>query len=261
VFPGKVWTVDDPGDIQPFPPLQFPQQDINYLINYLNSVLEKRTTVSEFSMGRSGIGKTATEAHILQESAVTPFTTRTDLFARSFLEPLGKIALSMLQQFLLDDQIITIRDFNGVDRPLLVTSQEIQSGRFKVVATLTSQDSTRLAKAQSIERALPTLAGFQTALADEGVQVSFTELIKRYLDLIGVDGAERVLKRVAPKQGNSAGQVAGNPRPDAMQSGAVRENAAEPARLVENGGPMGHEPTDANAFAQLLQMQAASGMK
>jgi hypothetical protein len=261
VYPGKVWTVDDPGDIQPFPPLQFPQQDINYLINYLNSVLEKRTTVSEFSMGRSGIGKTATEAHILQESAVTPFTTRTDLFVRSFLEPLGKIALSMLQQFLLDDQIITIRDFSGVDRPLLVTSQEIQSGRFKVVATLTSQDSTRLAKAQSIERALPTLAGFQTALADEGVQVSFTELIKRYLDLIGVDGAERVLKRVAPTQGNSAGQVAGNPRPDAMQSGAVRENAAEPARLVENGGPMGHEPTDANAFAQLLQMQAASGMK
>ncbi len=125
---------------------------------------------------------------------MTPFTTRTDLFA-GLLEPLGKIALSMLQQFLLDDQVITVRDFSGMDRPLLVTSEEIQSGKYKVVATITRQDSTRLAKAQSIERALPTLAGFQSVLAGEGVQVSFTEMIKRYLDLIGVDGAERVLKR------------------------------------------------------------------
>jgi hypothetical protein len=252
VYPGKVWTIDDPGDIQPFPPLHFPQQDVNYLIDYLNGVLEKRTTVSEFSMGRSGIGKTATEAHILQESSITPFTTRTDLFARSFLEPLGKIALSMLQQFLLDDQIITVRDFNGVDRPLLVTSEEIQSGRFKVVATLTRQDSTRLAKAQSIERALPTLAGFQPALAAEGVQVSFTEMIKRYLDLIGVDGAERVLKRVGPRQRGATTRVSGNLEPDA---------APEPSRLVENGGPLGPEPTDANALAQFLQVQATSGMK
>jgi hypothetical protein len=198
VYPGKVWTVDDPGDVQPFPPLNFPQQDVNRLIDYLNGLLERRTTVSDVSLGVAGAAKTATEAHILQESSMAPFATRTDLFARSFLEPLGKIALSMLQQFLLEDQTITVRDYSGRDMPIVVSSEEIQTGSYRVVATLTRQDATRIAKAQSIERVLPTLAKFQPLLAQEGVRISFAEMIKRYLDLIGVDAADRVLSRSNP---------------------------------------------------------------
>ena len=108
------------------------------------------------------------------------------------------IALAMLQQFILEDQTLTIRDSNGKDVPLVVTPEELQNGRYKVAATLTRQDSTRLAKAQSIERVLPTLAKFQPILAKEGVQISFSEMIKRYLDLIGVDGVDRVLSRIEP---------------------------------------------------------------
>ncbi len=54
VFPGKVWTVDDPGDIQPFPPLSFPQQDVNYLIDFLNGLLERRSSISDVTLGVSG---------------------------------------------------------------------------------------------------------------------------------------------------------------------------------------------------------------
>jgi len=261
VYPGKVWTVDDPADVQPFPSLNFPQNDVNRLIDYLNGLLERRTTVSDVSLGVAGRAKTATEAHILQQSSMAPFSTRADLFARSFLEPLEKIALSMLQQFLLEDQTITIRDYSGRDLPVTVTSEELQTGRYKVVATLTRQDATRLAKAQSIERVLPTLAKFQPVLAAEGIRISFAEVIKRYLDLIGVDGADRVLSRTA-----GVGQpVSGDMDPRDHEAfdlhfgaGAADGNPNDFARrLVENGGPMGPEPTDANALAQLLQMQAA----
>ncbi len=245
VFPGKVWTVDDPSDIQPFPALQFPQNEVNFLIDYLNGMLERRTSVNDMSLGMASGGRTATEAHMLQESAVTPFSVRTDLFARSFLEPLGKIALAMLQQFVLEEQIITIRGSGGSSVPLIVTPREIQSGKYKVAATLTRQDSTRLAKAQSIERALPTLAKFQPLLAGEGVEVSFSELLKRYLDLIGVDGAERVLTRSPAKSGP--------PQPGFEETGGAQ---TQPKPLVENGGPMGSEPTDANALAQMLQKQS-----
>jgi len=264
VYPGKIWTVDEPGDIQPFPSLNFPQQEVNSLINYLNGLLERRTTVSDIGTGVGGGGKTATGAHILQESAMSPFATRTDLFARSFLEPLGRLALSMLQQFLLEDQTITVRDFSGLDAPVTVTSEEIQTGRYRVVATLTRQDSTRLAKAQSIERVLPTLARFQSILANEGVQISFSEIIKRYLDLLGVDGVERVLSRIHPLRGGLPQKMMGH---DPAQSevppegeipftdnGATHQESATP--LVEQGGPMGPEPTDANALAQFLQIQA-----
>jgi hypothetical protein len=264
VYPGKIWTVDEPGDVQPFPSLNFPQQEVNSLINYLNSLLERRTTVSDITLGTGGAGRTATEAHILQESALSPFSTRTDLFARSFLEPLGRLALSMLQQFLLEDQTITVRDFSGLDVPITVTAEEIQTGRYRVVATLTRQDSTRLAKAQSIERVLPTLAKFQSILAGEGVQISFSEIIKRYLDLLGVDGVERVLSRMHPLRDGTAQGIASQ---NLFESSAATDLSGQVPRndtgqapsanyLVEHGGPMGPEPTDANALAQFLQMQA-----
>jgi hypothetical protein len=258
VYPGKVWTVDDPGDIQPFPPLNFPQQDVNYLINYLNNLLERRTAVPEIMQGVGGGSKSATEAHILQQAAMEPFATRTDLFARSFLEPLGRIALSMLQQFLLEDQTITVRDFNGRDVPLVVTAEEIQSNQYRVVATVTRQDSTRIAKAQSIERVLPTLVQFEPVLAREGVRISFSEMIKRYLDLIGVDGVDRVLRRseTPPAEASSVSSF-----PDNARTGPARPAQGSPPPLVEHGGPMGPEPTDANAVAQLLQMQAGSAVE
>jgi hypothetical protein len=260
VYPGKVWTVDDPADIMPFPPLNFPQHEVNNLINYLYGLLEKRTAVTEITLGVGGQSKTATEAHILQESGLSPFMTRTDLFSRSFLEPLGRLALAMLQQFLLDDQYIVVRDAAGRDVPLRVNASEIQSGKYRVVATLTRQESTRLAKAQSIERALPTLAQFQPVLAQEGVQISFSELLKRYLDLIGVEGADRVISRVdATQAGQIAQEVSLLPQGDLVgwsQRPRDAGSAGGSPRLVEKGGPLGPQPTDANALAQLLQIQA-----
>lgn len=259
VYPGKVWLVDDPADIQPFPKLNFPQNDINTLINYLNTLLERRTAVSDISLGVSSRGKTATEAHILQQSAMAPFETRADLFARTFIEPMAQLALNMIRQFVLDDQVIMARDFGGKEIPLLVTAQEIHAGEYRVCATLTRQDSTRLAKAQSIERALPTLASFQSQLGQEGVRISFSELIKRYLDLIGIDGAERILSRTgaidASGQPFSIGPM-GTSRNNPSLYGNSGEHA--PKRLVEDGGPLGAYPDDLNALAQMLQTQANS---
>ncbi len=241
VYPGKVWLVDDPDDIQPFPALSFPQAEVNSLINYLNMLLEKRTSVSDTTLGMSSRDKTATEAHILQESSMNTFTTRADLFARSFVEPMARLALSMIQQFLIDDQVIAVRDHSGLDVPLTVTVDEIQSGKYNVVATITRQDSTRIAKAQSIERALPTLAKFSSVLAEEGVRVSFSELIKRYLDLLGIDAVDRVFTRVQPETGQRP--------PDFPES----RESTPPA---PNGGPFGPYPDDMNTLAQFLQMSA-----
>jgi hypothetical protein len=248
VYPGKVWTVDDPADIQPFPTLSFPQGDINNIINYLNGILEKRTTVSETTLGVEGSSKTATEAHILNQSAMTPFATRADLFARSFLEPLGKLALSMLQQFLVDDQVITVRDGGGLDRSVRIPVEEIQAGNYKVVATMTQQDSTRIAKAQSIERVLPTLANFREILMEEGVRISFTELLKRYLDLIGVDGANRVFVRMGLDHGGETYPMEGDPNLHAEDSINARD--------IDNMNPMGRAPTDSNILAGRLQKEA-----
>mgnify|MGYP000865813102 CR=1 FL=1 len=259
VYPGKVWLVDDPADIQPFPKLNFPQTDINTLINYLNTLLERRTAVSDISLGVSGRGKTATEAHILQQSAMAPFETRADLFARSFIEPMGQLALDMIRQFTIEDQIIVSRDYSGKEIPLTITAAELHSGQYRVYATLTSQDSTRLAKAQSIERALPTLASFQERLEMEGVRISFSELIKRYLDLIGVDGTERILSRTGPTDSGINQEFSSEPLVDDRSRGYPGiSGRSAPRPLVENGGPMGDYPDEINALAQLLQVNASN---
>jgi len=109
---------------------------------------------------------------------------------------------------------------------------------------------------------LPTLATFQPILAREGVQISFSELLKRFLDLIGVDGADRVFTRIDPAQAAMLGGGApapGSPSASDMVGAGVPAgppNGDTPTPLVEDGGPMGPHPTDANALAQLLQLQA-----
>ena len=259
VYPGKVWLVDDPTDIVPFPKLNFPQSDINTLINYLNTMLERRTSVSDLSMGIAGRGKTATEAHILQQASMAPFETRADLFARSFIEPMGQLALNMIRQFTLDDQVVMARDYSGKELPLVITAQELHSGEYRVCATLTRQDSTRLAKAQSIERALPTLANFRSQLEMEGVRISFSELIKRYLDLIGVDGADRIMTRSnSVDSAETAYNPTGSPELMDIFGDAGDTPVNTPKRLVEKGGPLGQYPDDINALAQMLQSQANS---
>lgn len=253
VYPGKVWLVDDPDDIRPFPSMGFPQAEVNSLMNYLNILLEKRTSISDSTLGVPSRDKTTTEAHILQEPAMNKFATRADLFARSFVEPLGKLALSMIQQFLIEDQIIAVRDHSGIDVPLTVTTDEIQSGRYNVVATVTVQDSTRVAKAQLIERALPTLAKFTPILAEEGVRVSFSELIKRYLDLLGIDAVDQVFTRTQPDIKN---QTTPHDRLTQGFEAADPNAASSPAPLGQHGGPLGSYPDDLNTLAQFLQLSA-----
>jgi len=91
----------------------------------------------------------------------------------------------------------------------------------------------------------------------EEKQQSISELIKRYLDLIGVDGVDRVLSRTETA---ADGFAAGASRQDDPRLAAPgRSSGDQPPRLVENGGPLGPKPTDVNALAQLLQRQASSG--
>ena len=248
LYPGKVWLVDDPDDIRPFPVINFPQQDVNQLINYLNALLERRTGVSDTTLGIAGSAKTATEAHILQEASLNPFSTRTDLFARSFLEPMGSMALSMLRQFIVEDQTIAVRDSTGNDAAVTITAREIHQGKFRVAATLTRQDSTRIAKAQSIERALPMLARFSPILAGEGMRISFTELVKRYMDLIGVDGSDRMFVRISPETSDRSGSTGNTIAAGSHEDGTSRNPTGN--------GPMGDDLSDANALAAVLQRQA-----
>ncbi len=110
----KVWTVDEPGDIQPFlSQLSAAGSEQPHKLSERSA--ERRTTVSDISMGAgSGGGMSATEAHILQESATSPFATREQSVRAEFLEPLGRLACPCSKQFCWRIRPSRYVDFSGL---------------------------------------------------------------------------------------------------------------------------------------------------
>jgi len=296
--PGMIFELlaGDTEGIKPVPLPQFPSQEVQNMVQWLGNVLDRRTTVSDVRQGMSDERKTATEANILQQQGQIPLRSKTLLFAKNFLRPLFNLSLAMIQQFGSPNQTVTVRDSSGRDIPLVITKEELQSGKWDVVPTVVRQDATNLAKAQSIERVLPNLARLQPLLMQEGSSISFTELARQYVELLGIEGADRVITRMDPMQqmlmqGPPPGPGGSPPSPRPGPQGPPRPipgppspggpippprpggppNGPPPAGgppflqnpslrrpLVQNGGPMGPEPTDMNAVAQMLQLDSLS---
>lgn len=288
VEPGMVFYKrrgkEDP--IKAVEPPSFNAQEIRALIADLDAILERRT-ISDTFQGISQTQKTAREAHILQQQAQTPTLTRVDLVARNIINPLGQICLGMLQQFTLEDQAITIQAPGGMDVPVLVTAEEIQSGRYLVKASLTRVDQQEVSKAQSIERVFAQLPNVLPILQMQGWMVDAGELFKRWVELNGVDGADKIVKPIPmkpqpspilgpdgmPMQDPGMGEMSpGGMPPGGMSPGGMPPNMQSPEMTPTglsvlppevmagtNGGPMGGGTDAANVIAQQLQLLGADG--
>ncbi len=280
-----------PGDQAGFEAVKlapFPSQEISNMVQFLSLMLEKHTSVADVRLGMSEREKTATEASILEKRGNVSIRTRLEMFARSFINPAAQICLAMLQQFITEDQSIQMVDAQGKVVPLTITTEEIQNGNYKAYSTLVVPDSSSIAKAQSIERIIPILSNLQPMLGATGTQINFVELVQRYLAMLGIENADRILRRMTPMeaqahamatampQGGQGSKLGGRapgaaPGPPAPPSGGPGDFSPPvgppippppnqgPPRLVEKGGPMGPEPNDINANAQLLQLLAQMG--
>ncbi len=221
---------------------------INTAIQMLMNVFQRQTMTDTF-LGLQSADDTATGANIRQIQSQTPAQARTDLFARNILEPVGNLALAMMQQFILEDRTVVVRDDNGEDVPIVVTPEDLQRGKYKVRAVLTNQDSSRIATAQGIMAFLQNIPPLMPYLQAQAWDVSLGELVKHWAEAqIPGGGTDRIVTRlpapiIPPPMGaeRPSGQGGTAPAPD---------------KLVENGGPMGPEPSDDNAQAQQLQLDA-----
>jgi hypothetical protein len=230
----------------------------------LIQTLERQTSATDVYQGLSHTEKTATEAHILQQQASLPTATRVDLFCRNFLTPLADMALELIRTLSDGDQVLWVRDIRGGYKPLTITAEELSQGKYRVETTITRQDATRLIKAQSIERAFPTLMNVLPLLAQEGIQFSLSELLKRYIELLGIDGADRLFHRLTPEesmmlqlqQQMQQGWRQQGQSPSPPQGGSSPEGPPP----VEEGGSGGEPPpSDFAALQQMIQQGAQPG--
>jgi len=250
IFRKQAGATDDP--IKAAELSQFPAADVKDLIQYYLGLLERRM-VSETFQGVSSREKSATESKLLYDQSMTPTQTRVDLFARQFLGPVGQIALAMLQQFLLEDQIITIKNDRGMDMPMTITTEELTTGRYRVYAALAKQDQQRIAKGNMIKEVLPIAERLKPIVMQvEGQDISLTELFRQFLHYADVEKIDKIVYPTPPPM-----PLPPDIPPDA---GMPPDNLAGPGvpsslyPLAENGGPMGDIPTDANINAQNIQM-------
>lgn len=292
--PGSI--VETPiGEQEPRPlaPLNFPAQEIHTLIQDLEMILQQRTAVTATFTGvGNDSNRTATAANLQQMQSMKPAQTRTDLFTRDFVEPALNIALKYCQQLANDTETIVMAGSDGSPQPVEITADELQRGKYKVVCTLTHNDAMSVVKAQSIERMIPVLANLQQILMQEGAQVNFAEIIRRYVDLIGVEGADRIVRMLTTQEqqmmqeiqnlqmqlqqlmaeheamlkGQPNGGPAPNDQPPDRPDPSQMEGPPPPPMMDEqpppmmpigsNGGPDGPIPTDQNTMEQLLQLAA-----
>lgn len=272
------------GDEQGLTPVQlptFPSQEISNMVQFLSGVLERHTAITDTQQGMSQNRKTATESHILQQQGQVPMRSRTTLFAKSFLRPAFNIALAMLRQMVAEPQKVTMQVAGTGEVPAEITVDELKAGKYRVEPTITRQDASQIARAQSIERILPNLANLNPLLQAEGIKISFSELLKQYMELLGIEGVDRIVTvgppppppmpmGMPPPGMAGPGPPPGGPRPGPPRPGPPpgpppmnspgRPNMppppGNPPQLVRRGGPLGAGQTDTNALAQFLQLQS-----
>lgn len=265
IFPGAIIPKDQftaGNGLEPVTMPVFSPQVILEVISFLIQLLERRT-VTETFQGTNSKRQTATEASMLQQQSQRPVQFRTDLLARTFIEPVFNICLSMVCQFAVGDQTVYVRNPSGQIVPATITQQELRDHKYVVTTTLTRQDSSKIARMQSIERILPILAQMESLIMRDGRRVSFSELIQRHLDSTGMDGVDRVLvalseeekAQMAMAQQQPPGgppQGPNGPPQGAPPAGPPQGGPPEPPQMGPGGGPIGGGgDTDANA--QLLQ--------
>jgi len=249
-------------------PLHFQADAIQNLIEFLQGWSSRRSTVMDSWIGAEGKTDTATGAQIQQQQGQAPAATKTDLFTRDFFEPALNLCLALVQQLSFDDKTVSFTGVDGAPKQAVISEDELKRGRYTVVATLTKQDAQSLAKLQSIERFVPILQNLEQNLMNEGAAVSFVEIIKRYGDMLGVEGTDRIVKMLSSREQvlmqqvqellgrlqELQSQIPPPPKPGKGEgANAPQNNPGLPPG--SQGGPMGPTPTDANQ--QMLDLQMA----
>lgn len=225
-------------------------------------------TMTQTAQGFAGsTEQTATEAQILLQQSTRPIQTKVQIFAENFLTAMGEIALGWIQQSVLTDRTVYMQDaISGEEIPQIITAEEIQNGKYRVVPTLSRQDAMRMARAQSIERMIKTLVEIEPRLVQENVKVVFYELLRRMIDLWGIDGAERIVVKMGSEEmmlrqqiqdlQMQIDQLMNQQGPPPKQNNQdMTAPPPEPPRFPEEGGPMGPIPTDPNILADILKEQ------
>ena len=239
IKPGMVFKIDSGEVIDRLTPVEmprFPSGEINSMIEFLSKVLERRSGLGDVATGVKPPGEmSATEASLLMNEAQVPVRCRADLFVRTFLEPAGRLALGLIRENVCDGFDLVSLDGAGGVKHDIVNELDFAGIEYRVFGGLTHADTTRIARAASLERVMQSLPAFEERLRMEGYSVGYAEIFRQYLDAVGVNGSEKILRSV-------------------NEMGGIHPMADNPTE--DTGGWFEDRGNDVQAVASILQEQA-----
>lgn len=250
----------------------FPAQASANSLQFKQRLLEQHFGVSDMSMGIAG-GKvdSATEAGILQQQSQTPLNALLHRFCKTFLKPLLRMALELVAQNARQGAptIQVMMPGSGPHSELVdLPVEALNADYYSIEPAITSQDHTGIATAQAIERVMQNLPGMTPQLVNEGTVPILNWFLARWMDGLNLEGKNRafrpatdtdrmnLIQQLMAQMGPPPGQEQGPPGVPDQTGGNVPQTPDAGMPLVENGGPMGGMPNDANAMAQATQLMA-----
>ena len=283
IKPGDCIPFDNDNDLREVPNPNSDVSVLNLAKSDMLRIVERDTGVTDTFSGVSGSSRiTATHAAALDQQSQLPATARGYLFGQKFIERAWNLALGLISQWTTRERQIIVRNYDGQDQPVIITPEEIKQSKWKVQPSLTSQDSLSVAKAQSLERILGLAPNVKQVMQSEGRNLSISEIVQRYFDALKLGNVDRIVQVLGTQEQMLFQQVQQLSQQNTMMMEELQklqkkqgpeieepeekipnkgneseQQQKQPTQLVQNGGPMGDVPTDQNAMAQFLQMNAS----
>jgi hypothetical protein len=250
VYPGKIFVCSSIEDVQPFSLQIADLRALIELIQYLEKMLEKRTSVSDSNRGISENRKTASEVVSLQQASQQPLEVALALFKQTFLDPFGRIALAQFQRHITDDQTVWMRGAQSNPVPQTLTAEEIQTGAYAVEATVDMPRHAKISRAQTILQVIPVLQ--QNALPLLMVENTYPKmagLFQALLQCLDIPDETNVMEQVDEQTKMQLLQML-------MPQQAPAPNAPQQPQGGETGQPIQPDPGmgEGNLPPEIMEM-------
>ncbi|OHD70018.1 MAG: hypothetical protein A2W19_02250 [Spirochaetes bacterium RBG_16_49_21] len=243
-YPGKIWFVDDPDDITPFEPLNFPAAAMENLVQYFQREFSKRSNVDDTTLAMAGREKTAHEVFSLGQSADIPLKTRLNIYVENIFEPAGNIFVGMMQTNMKGSTSVPVQQGAGLAEQKIISAEEIRTGSYRVIAAFNKTDQLSVAKAQAMQQLTPMVfsPGVQQALAMESKQLSAWQWIMKIALLLGVDGLEGLFPNVPDQQAQAMQMLQSLPPEQIQQLLQIISAQQQPPSNKGNGSRQPSQP-------------------
>ncbi len=253
-YPGRVHLMDKQGELFPLDPAPMDTNTAVTLVQHDERSLESRTGTSDATLWMAQQRKTATGEMVTQQASITPITNVMQCYRETLLNPAGKIALSIIQQFADKDRFLTVKGPGGQPQQINITLEEIISGEYTVDFVLDRSDQTRIAKFNSLKEFIATvLMPMAPLFAQQGIKPNLEHLTTIALDLLQLDRLGEWFTRTPPPPPMLPPGMPGAPQGPGGPPMPGGPGMAQASNQPIMDGPRAIGPTDDEQVLRMIQ--------